>query len=124
MTKTQPMTHSSDDLTTLAVAALEDLKGLDIRVLDVRDLTPITDTMLICTGTSNRHVKSLAQAVADCGRANGHRPRGVEGLEQGEWALVDLGDLIVHVMQAQTRAFYQLEKLWDLSAAESAHARH
>ncbi len=116
MTKTLPMT---DDLSRLAVAALEDLKGLDITVLDVRDLTPITDTMLICTGSSNRHVKSLAQAVVDKARAAGHRARGVEGLNEGEWVLVDLNGVIVHVMQAQTRAFYQLEKLWDLSAAET-----
>ena len=119
MTKTPPMT---DDLSRLAVATLEDLKGFDIRVLDVRDLTPITDTMLICTGSSNRHVKSLAQAVLDKAREHGFRPRGVEGLSEGEWVLVDLNGVIVHVMQAQTRAFYQLEKLWDLSAADPAQA--
>jgi len=116
MTMPLPMT---DDLSRLAVAALEDLKGFDITVLDVRDLTPITDTMLICTGSSNRHVKSLAQAVVDKARAAGYRARGVEGLNEGEWVLVDLNGVIVHVMQAQTRAFYQLEKLWDLSAAET-----
>lgn len=119
MTKPLPMT---DDLSRLAVAALEDLKGFNITVLDVRDLTPITDTMLICTGSSNRHVKSLAQAVVDKARAAGHRARGVEGLNEGEWVLVDLNGVIVHVMQAQTRAFYQLEKLWDLSAAETEPA--
>jgi len=117
MTKTLPMT---DDLSKLAADTLEDLKGFDIRVLDVRDLTPITDTMLICTGTSNRHVKSLAQAVMDKAREHGHRPRGVEGLGEGEWVLVDLNGVIVHVMQAQTRAFYQLEKLWDLQGATVA----
>lgn len=120
MTKTLPMT---DDLARLAVAALEDLKGFDIKVLDVRDLTPITDTMLICTGSSNRHVKSLAQAVLDKARESGHRPRGVEGLSEGEWVLVDLNGVIVHVMQAQTRAFYQLEKLWDMSLAERVPAQ-
>lgn len=115
-----PMTLSSDDLTALAIGALENLKGLDIRVLDVRNLTPITDIMLICTGTSDRHVKSLARAVMDCGQAHGYRPRGVEGMDGGEWVLVDLNGVVVHVMQAQARAFYQLERLWDLGQSESA----
>lgn len=110
MTKTPPTT----DIATLAVAALEDLKGQDIKVLDVRGLTTITDTMVICTGTSSRHVRSLAQNVAEKSREAGHRPMGIEGLDESEWVLVDLGHVVVHVMQAQTRAFYQLEKLWDL----------
>jgi len=100
--------------TDIALAALEDLKGADIRVLDVRGLTSITDTMLICTGTSNRHVKSLAQHVAEKAREVGLKSIGIEGMDEGEWVLVDLGDAVVHVMQAQTRAFYQLEKLWDM----------
>lgn len=97
----------------LAVKSLEDLKGLDIKTLDVRKLTTVTDWMIICTGTSNRHVKSLAQNVIDQAKLAGERPRGIEGLEKGEWALVDLGGVVVHVMQVQARAFYQLEKLWD-----------
>jgi ribosome-associated protein len=109
-------------LTALAVAALEDLKGLDIKVLDVRELTPITDHMVICTGTSNRHVKSLAENVMDKAKQKGYRPIGVEGLNEGEWVLVDLNGVLVHVMQAQPRLFYQLEKLWDMSQAGSAAA--
>ncbi len=109
----------SIELKELAVAALEDLKGLDIKVLDVHELTPITDWMVICTGTSNRHAKSLAENVMDKAKEAGMRPRGVEGLGEGEWVLVDLNGVIVHVMQTQTRAFYQLEKLWDMSQGDS-----
>jgi ribosome-associated protein len=107
----------SAELTALTVAALEDLKAVDIKVLDVRDLTPIADAMVICTGTSNRHVKSLAENVVDCAKQRGFRPLGLEGLSEGEWVLVDLNGVLVHVMQAQTRLFYQLEKLWDMSQA-------
>lgn len=112
-------------LTELALAALEDLKAVDIKVLDVHELTTITDVMIICTGTSSRHVKSLAENVVDKLKASGQRPIGVEGLSEGEWVLVDLNGVLVHVMQAQTRAFYQLEKLWDMShgGARSGEAR-
>jgi ribosome-associated protein len=106
------------ELTALVLAALEDLKGFDIKVLDVRELTPITDTMVICTGTSNRHVKSLAQNVLEKAKQRGIKPIGAEGLNEGEWVLVDLNGVLVHVMQAQTRLFYQLEKLWDMSQSE------
>lgn len=105
----------SDTLTALAVAALEDLKAVDIKILNVRDLTTIADAMVICTGTSNRHVKSLAENVVDMARQRGFRALGIEGLGEGEWVLVDLNGVLVHVMQAQTRLFYQLEKLWDMS---------
>lgn len=110
----------STQLGALAVAALEDLKAVDIKVLDVSKLTSITDIMVIATGTSNRHAASLAHSVIDKAKESGHRPVGVEGLNEGEWVLVNLGGVIVHVMQAQTRAFYQLEKLWDFSQREPA----
>jgi ribosome-associated protein len=108
------------DLQKLAVHALEELKGVDIKVLDVHELTSITDWMVICTGTSNRHVKSLAENVLQVAKEHGFKPRGVEGLTEGEWALVDLNGVVVHVMQAQARAFYQLEKLWDMSSSAEA----
>ena len=102
-------------LTKLAVGALEDLKAVDLKVLDVRKLTTITDTMVVCTGTSNRHVKSIASNLVAVAKHAGHQPAGVEGMEMGEWVLVNLGEVIVHIMQLQTRAFFQLEKLWELS---------
>lgn len=109
-------------LVKLVVAAIEDIKGLDIKVIDVAALTTITDHMVIATGTSNRHVKSIADNVIVKAKAAGYRPLGVEGLEAGEWALVDLADAVVHIMQAQPRAFYQLEKLWDVPPPEPAPA--
>ena len=101
-----------DELTHLAVEAIDDLKGRDLRQLEVADLTSVTDRMLLVTGTSNRHVKSSANAVIRASKQSGRRPLGIEGLDQAEWVLVDLGDVVVHVMTAQSRAFYQLEKLW------------
>ena len=103
------------DIKQIAVNALEDLKGQDIVSLDVSELSDVMDTLVICTGTSSRQVKSLAENVVEDGKKAGVRPIGVEGIEQGEWVLVDYGDLVVHVMQAQIRAFYELEKLWSMT---------
>ncbi len=101
-------------LPKVVVEALEDLKGLEIKVLEVRKMTAVTDWMVICTGTSNRHVKSLADNVILKAKQEGVPPRGVQGMEQGEWVLVDLIEVVVHVMLVGARAHYQLEKLWDL----------
>jgi ribosome-associated protein len=109
---TMPPRTSLTPLTKVAVGALEDLKGQDIKLLDVRKLTTVTDTMIVCTGTSSRHVSSLAQNVVEASKKAGFRPMGIEGKETGEWVLVDLGDVVVHVMQSQARVHYQLEKLW------------
>jgi ribosome-associated protein len=107
-------------LAALVEEAIRDIKGLDLRRIDVRELTTITDYMVVATGTSNRHVKSIAENIIASAKQAGYRPLGVEGLDAGEWALVDLGDVVAHVMQAQTRAFYQLEKLWDVPPPEPA----
>lgn len=115
-------TAKPQTLAQIAIAALEDVKAQDIKVIDVMKLTSITDTMIICTGTSNRHVKSLADSVIQSAKDNGYRPLGVEGLDQGEWVLVDLGGVVVHAMQVQARAFYQLEKLWDVAPPEPQEA--
>lgn len=100
------------ELLTAATKALDDGKALDIKVLDVRKLTSMADYMVIATGRSSRQVKALADHVADAARALKVKPLGIEGEQASEWILVDLGDIIVHVMQAETREFYQLEKLW------------
>ena len=108
------------DISQLAVDALEELKATDITVLDVREQTDITDAMIIATGRSSRHVSAVAENVVTRAKAAGHPPLGVEGMNQGEWVLIDLCDAIVHVMQPETREFYQLEKLWNGQEALAA----
>ncbi len=100
----------------IAITALEDLKGIDITVIDVRHLTSITDAMIICTGRSSRHVQSLAENVAFEAKKQRWHFIQMEGQKEGEWIIVDLGDIIVHVMQAPTREFYSLEDLWEIHA--------
>jgi len=102
----------SKELTALVIDALEDIKGIDIRTLDVRDKTTITDVMVIASGNTNRQVKALADSVVSRCKEKGIQPIGVEGVEAGEWALIDLGDVVVHVMQPSVRDFYNIEKLW------------
>ena len=104
----------SGALTEIAIAALEDMKAINVKVLDVRKLTDVADTMIVATGTSDRHVKSIAGRLVERCQQAGHRPHGIEGEREGEWVLVDLQDLIVHVMLPRIREFYGLEKLWDL----------
>jgi len=111
----------SDELTTeqlqqLVVSSLEDFKAADITVIDVSGKNPLTERMVIATGNSTRHVKSMADNLVDNAKAAGNSPLGVEGAGEGEWVLVDLNDVIVHLMLPQTRAFYNLEKLWEASA--------
>lgn len=99
-------------LSDLVINALEDLKGRDIVNLPVAELTDIADYMIIASGTSNRHVKALVDNVIEAVKSSGETVRGSEGRETNEWVLVDLGDVLVHVMSSDARAFYDLERLW------------
>ena len=108
---------NSEQLCTLIVEALDDIKAQDITKLDVRKMTSVTDYMIVASGTSNRHVKALVENVAEKAREAGHKPIGVEGEEGGEWVLLDLQDALVHVMLPKVREFYNLEKLWSFGSA-------
>jgi ribosome-associated protein len=94
-------------------SALEDMKAVNVRVLDVRGLTDIADTMIIASGNSDRHVRSIAERVAQKAKSEGFRSLGTEGARDGEWVLVDLQDILVHVMLPRVREFYGLERLWE-----------
>lgn len=101
-----------NELKTFVLHELEDMKATDVTVLDVRKLTSMTDLMFFCTGNSARHVKSIGRHLYDKARSVGLKPLGIEGESDAEWVLIDLGDALIHVMQAKSREFYQLEKLW------------
>jgi ribosome silencing factor RsfS/YbeB/iojap len=101
-----------EQLSKLINQALDDLKARDVMHFDVRGLSAITDLVVIASGTSTRHVKSLADNVQKLAKGGGFTPIGIEGARESEWVLVDLGDAIVHLMLPRTRAFYNLEKLW------------
>ncbi len=105
-----------DALTIIVKDALEDLKANDIVVMDVQGLSSVSDVMVVASGNSSRHVKSIANNVVEQVKKQGCRPIGVESDKDCEWVLVDLGDIIVHVMQQATRDFYQLERLWSTPA--------
>lgn len=94
-------------------AALADMKAVDVRVIDVRGASDVADFMVVASGTSDRHLRAIADRVVQMCKASGQRPLGVEGEGQGEWVLVDLPDVMVHVMLPRTREFYQLEQLWE-----------
>ncbi len=108
------------------IAALESLKAKDVREIDVRGRTSIADLLVIASGTSARHVKSIADEVTRLSKGAGVIPLGVEGQTEGEWVLVDLGDVIVHIMLPRVREFYGLERLWTVGdreqPADAAHA--
>jgi ribosome-associated protein len=102
----------SKELLTLAQTCLEDAKARDLRIIDVRQLTSVTDYLIIASGTSARHVASIADKVVEIAKQAGQPLLGIEGKESGEWVLVDLADIVVHVMQPRVREFYKLEDLW------------
>lgn len=102
------------DLIDIVIDSLEDIKGKDIAVLDVTKLTDVMDTLVVVSGTSTRQVKAMADNVIEKCKQAGVQPLGVEGLAASDWVLVDLGDIVVHIMLPETRAFYELEKLWSV----------
>ena len=102
----------ASSLGIVVASALDDMKAVNVRVLDVRKLSDIFDTLVIASGNSDRHVRSIADRVVEQAKRAGFRPLGVEGAKTGEWVLVDLGDFVVHVMLPRVREFYSLEKLW------------
>ncbi|MES9828506.1 MAG: ribosome silencing factor [Candidatus Thiodiazotropha sp.] len=108
-----------EELRDVVLQALDDMKAKDVVVLDVRGKTSITDIMVVASGTSDRHVKSIAQTVAFIAKQAGEAPLGTEGMEDGEWALVDLNGVVVHVMQPKVRDFYHLERLWSLDEPDN-----
>ena len=110
----------SSVLSGLVVDALDELKAQSIKCMDVRHVTSVTDVMVIATGRSDRHVRALANSVVESCKRAGEQPLGVEGQEAGEWVLVDLSDVVVHVMLPKVREFYNLEKLWDIPARNEA----
>jgi ribosome-associated protein len=110
----------SPSLKTVVIDALADMKALEVKVLDVRGLTDIADCMVIASGTSDRHVRSVAQRVVERTKEAGFRPHGVEGQQDSDWVLIDLSEMIVHVMLPRVREFYGLEKLWDMTATKRA----
>ena len=103
-----------DRLLEIVMAALDDLKAVDVSVIDVRDLTSITDRMVIASGTSTRHIKAMADNVVLEAKQQGFSALGVEGENGSEWILVDLADVVVHLMMPEIREFYALEKLWSV----------
>jgi ribosome-associated protein len=100
-------------LEKLVLAALDEMKAVNIKLLDVRGLTDIADAMIVASGTSDRHVRAIAQRVLQKARETGRRALGVEGQRDGEWVLVDLQDVLLHVMLPRVREFYSIEQLWE-----------
>ncbi|HLF97880.1 MAG TPA: ribosome silencing factor [Methylococcaceae bacterium] len=110
----------TQEVLDIVLAALDDGKARDVKVLDVRGKTSVTDYMVVASGTSDRHVRAVADQVAEKSKERGAPPLGTEGGPAADWVLVDLGDVVVHVMKPQAREFYQLEKLWGADSVPSS----
>ena len=108
------LSMNSEAVIEMTVKVLEDMKGIDLTVIDIIGKSSIADAMIVVTGTSQRHVRSMAETVRLAAKDANHPPLGVEGGDSSEWVLVDLGDVIVHVMTEEKREFYSLEKLWSV----------
>ena len=106
----------------IVTAALEDMKAVNVKVMDVRGLTDIADVMVVASGNSDRHVKSIADRVIEKAKEGGFRPLGIEGQREGEWVLVDLQDVVLHVMLPRVREFYSLERMWESDAQPTIKA--
>lgn len=102
----------------LVCHVLQDMKAQHLRDIDVSDLTSLTDHMIIATGTTSRHVRAMADKIIEAAKEQGYQLLGSEGMEEAEWICVDLGDVIVHLMQPRTRDYYYLEGLWDKSRTQ------
>jgi ribosome-associated protein len=118
--RARPARHPASSVQSVVTAALDDMKAVDVKVLDVRGLTDIADTMIIASGNSDRHVRSIAERVVERVKQAGIRPLGLEGAREGEWALVDLNEVIVHIMLPRVRELYGLEHLWETPDAHAA----
>ena len=110
--------HDPERMRDVAINALEDAKGENIKVLDVSSLTDITDFMIVATGTSERHIKTLATRVLEHMHEAGWKQLGIEGEDARDWVLVDFVDIVIHIMREQTRKRYDLESLWDKTFSE------
>ena len=116
----------ADYLETMKAAvidALEDIKGFDITVMDVRKLTNMTSYMIVCSATSSRQAKAIGDNVREKMKEKNYTIRGTEGEKEGEWVLVDLNDIVVHIMVPTTRAYYNLEQLWGDAEARRGHIK-
>lgn len=107
-----------DELKALAVNAVEDVKAFDVNVVDVKGRSSITDVLVFASGRSDRQVKSIANNVVAEAKKAGISPLGVEGLNTGDWVLVDLGDVVVHVMLPQVRDYYGIERMWEVDGSD------
>lgn len=112
-----------DGMKQAVIDALEDIKGFDIAVMDVRKLTNITNYMIVASATSSRQAKAMGDNVREKMKEKGYNIRGTEGEKEGEWVLVDLNDIVVHIMVPATRAYYNLEQLWGDAEARRGHIK-